>query len=467
MHPTPPSQPPARAASPDLYRPFFRAGIVSVLTLGAAWGVYLLLRIASSRSFTAIGIHEVNAHGHAQIFGWVGLFVMGFAYHVFPGVRQTTLNGPRWARVSLWLMAGGLVTRSLCQALVPLHPWMGLAAVAGSIVEILAIVLFLALLLPPWARALVPMRAGEFYVLAALSWFLVQALYGTGHLVAMLLAPDRDALLAQIATWQAPLRDLQIHGFAMTMILGVSHWLLHGLFGLPRPNGRTSLRLLVVIQLAIVGEAAGFVLMRLVGHAWAAGWMTAVLALAVGVTLQVRNLGLWSPTNSRDRSLKFIRTAYGWLLVSLWLLVLLPLYQFALLPAFAPASHAAQLGFSHAYYGAVRHAITVGFVSLTIMGVAARVVPAFGGRSSASLSSLWLPFALLNLGCLLRVSGQIATDFDPGWFVVAGASGLFEIAALALWGVHLWGLLSCRERQAERRTYSRTHYTAPRECAEW
>jgi hypothetical protein len=35
--------------------------------------------------------------------------------------------------------------------------------------------------------------------------------------------------------------------------------------------------------------------------------------------------------------------------------------------------------FSHAYYGSIRHAITVGFASQMIMGVAAYVVPALRG----------------------------------------------------------------------------------------
>lgn len=76
--PLPLADPPSPADR--IYRPFFKAGIAVALSLGAVWGTYLLLRIAVSGSFTAAGLHEVNAHGHAQIFGWVGLFVMGFAY---------------------------------------------------------------------------------------------------------------------------------------------------------------------------------------------------------------------------------------------------------------------------------------------------------------------------------------------------------------------------------------------------
>ena len=52
-----------------IYRPFFLAGILVVLTLGAVWGAYLLLQIGIRGSFTAAGLHEINAHGHAQIYG--------------------------------------------------------------------------------------------------------------------------------------------------------------------------------------------------------------------------------------------------------------------------------------------------------------------------------------------------------------------------------------------------------------
>jgi hypothetical protein len=52
-----------------IHRPVVRAGIAVVLTLGAAWGALILVRIAELKSFTAILVHEINAHGHAQIFG--------------------------------------------------------------------------------------------------------------------------------------------------------------------------------------------------------------------------------------------------------------------------------------------------------------------------------------------------------------------------------------------------------------
>jgi hypothetical protein len=44
-----------------IYRPFFRAGIAVVLSLGAVWGAYLLLRIAFTGTFTSAGLPRSSA----------------------------------------------------------------------------------------------------------------------------------------------------------------------------------------------------------------------------------------------------------------------------------------------------------------------------------------------------------------------------------------------------------------------
>jgi hypothetical protein len=193
--------------------------------------------------------------------------------------------------------------------------------------------------------------------------------------------------------------------------------------------------------LAVVGEAAGLVLMRLHDRAWAGMWYASVLLLAGCVAALVRDWKVFGPAEGRDRTRKFVRAAYLWLLISLGMLVLLPVYQFALLPAVNPGAGAVRIGFSHAYYGATRHAITVGFVSLMIVGVAAKVVPTLRGADPRTLTRLWVPFVLINLGCALRVVGQTATDFADWVFPLAGASGVLEVTGLAIWGTHLAGLM--------------------------
>lgn len=434
----------------SIYRPFFKSGIAIALTLGAVWGAYLLLRIGFLRSFTAVGINEVNAHGHAQIFGWVGLFVMGFAYQAFPRFKHTSLAYPRLALATLWIMLAGIVTRSSAQAFLDASPILGSVGLAGSIAEIVAILLFAGIIGTTLSRSGKPLAVYDYYIAVAMGWFVLQAVYGTAYFWALAVARDRDAMLGLVATWQAPLRDVQIHGFMMLMILGVSQRIFPNFYGFAAPGPRRSLVALYLLNAAIIGEVAGLILMRTKGHTWAALWYGSVLLLAVGVALLVSGWRLHSAPRETDRSLKFLRAAYVWLFISLTMLVLLPAHQFGALRLWAPESHAAQIGFSHAYYGAIRHAITVGFVSMMIVGVAAKVVPTLNGIDIRQLPSLWIPFVLLNTGCAMRVGFQALTDFRESVFPIAGFSGILEVAGLTIWGVHLWRTMNGRLRVPER-----------------
>ena len=66
-----------------IYRRYFLAGIAVVLSAGATWGAWLLWTIGLGGSFRAVSVHAINAHGEAQIFGWVGLVHHGVR---LPGV---------------------------------------------------------------------------------------------------------------------------------------------------------------------------------------------------------------------------------------------------------------------------------------------------------------------------------------------------------------------------------------------
>lgn len=444
--PLPLADAPPRADT--IYRPFFKAGIAVTLTLGAAWGAYLLVRIALSGSFTEAGLHDVNAHGHAQIFGWVGLFVMGFAYQAFPRFKQTTLAYPRLALATLWLMLAGIIGRCVMEPSASAAAWAGTAAIVFSTLEILAILLFIWNIAATWRSAGQPLALSDYYIVSSLAWFLVQAVYESVYLAATLHATGREELVSLVATWQGALRDVQIHGFALLMILGVSQRIFHHHYGLPLPSRRLNLTALVCLNAAIIGEVVGLVMHRAGGSAWIGVWYASVLVLAGTITVLVCKWGIFGAFTENDRTLKFLRAAFVWLLVSLAMLVLLPVHQRVLVPWLAADSEAARLHFSHAYFGAIRHAITVGFISLMIIGVAARVVPTLNGIDQSRLSRLWVPFLLLNAGCALRVCGQMLTDFIPAAFPITGLSGVLEVLGLTLWAIHLWPIMSKRLRLA-------------------
>ena len=231
------------------------------------------------------------------------------------------------------------------------------------------------------------------------------------------------------------------------MILGVGIRMFPPLFGLAAPGRKLVRNSFVALLVGVLGEAVFFILMRRSGdHRWAIPMYGAMLLLAGASIALTFRWGLLARPTERDRSTKFVRTAVAWLHTSMLMLVFAPIYIRVILPGAAHLSasgqQAATIGFSHAYYGAVRHAITVGFISLMILGMAGKVVPTLNGVDLRRLRKLWLPFALVNTGCLLRVVFQIGTDFREAAYPIAGISGLFEVTGIAIWGVHLWRIMN-------------------------
>jgi hypothetical protein len=432
------------AQEAELHKSFFRAAIGVILTLGAVWGAILLLRIGFLRSFTSVSLHEVNAHGHAQIFGWVGLFVMGFAYQMFPRFKQVALPSPKLARATLAMMIGGILLRSTMEPFVRITTWSLYPALLGGAVEIAALTIFAHQMWQVFTRSLQKLSGSDVLILSALGWLLVQALYTTWYLAATALAPTRDALLHLVSLYQAPLRDIQIHGFAMLMVFGVSQRILPMFFGTRTIGRRSGFVLAALLNISVVAEVAGFFLMRSISYRWAAVWGLAALLMTACAVWQIWGLGIFRSFAKPDRSAKFVRVAHVWLLISLAMLLVLPVWQFVALPRLAPTSHAVEIGFSHAYYGSIRHAITVGFISLMILGIGAYVARESSGLEGIRLTSLWIPFILVNLGCAMRVGFQLLTDINETAFPVAGVSGLLEVTGIAFWSAHMIRLMARR-----------------------
>ena len=443
-------QPEPPGVADMIYRRYFLGGILLVLSAGASWGASLLWQIGVAGKFTGVSIHQVNAHGHAQIYGWVGLFVMGFAYQAFPRMWHTSLAVPRLAVAAFVLMSVGLVVRTA--AMTAPDGFGGHApgiALIGGVAELASILIFAGHLLATFRRSLAHVEAYVAFSFAGVVWFIAQAVLDLWHTWATMTAATAQDLLWHIATYQAPLRDLQVHGLALFMIFGVSLRMLPALFDLPAVPARRAWWAFGVLTAAVTGEVILFVVYRWTqNHALAALLLVPWLMLAGGAWLVAGPWQLWRPLKVTDRSGKFVRAAYAWLAVSLVMLLMLPVYQAA-----------SKIPFSHAYYGAIRHAITVGFISLMIMGIAAKVVPTLNGLDPRKLSPLWGPFLLVNAGCFLRVSLQTLTDWHPVFFAAVGVSGMLEVTGLAWWGAHLAGIM-LRGRRPESGAASSTESPA-------
>jgi uncharacterized protein involved in response to NO len=160
---------------------------------------------------------------------------------------------------------------------------------------------------------------------------------------------------------------------------------------------------------------------------WGAALELSVLGLLASVAVLVHAFGVFSVRVDSDRSLPFIRAAWAWSMVALALLALMPVYA---------ASKG--LVFSHAYFGGYRHAFTVGFISMMIVGVSSKIVPVLCGLSPTQVSTLRATFWLINVGNCMRVTFQILTDSYPWAYPLMAASAWIEVAGLAIWAVDLW-----------------------------
>jgi hypothetical protein len=274
------------------------------------------------------------------------------------------------------------------------------------------------------------------FVYASLFWFVVAAIANPIIFKLFELPGDRQQLLFNLATFNIPYRDVQLIGIAVVMILGVSLRLLPHAYGFSEPS-RSWQRF---IFWSVNGSLCAGVILFIAGMSGANHWLLAVqwvttivlLAVAIATPFQYR-LFASVAEHSRDRGLKFIRAAHVWFIIAMAMLVFTPVYNFAI---FMPLT-GSRSPFSHAFFGAYRHALTVGFIMMMIVGVSSKVVPMLAGVDLRRTRSLWLTFILLNIGNITRVSFQIATDFSPVAYKVMGISGFIEVLGLSLWGYEL------------------------------
>ncbi|MCE9557606.1 MAG: NnrS family protein [Armatimonadetes bacterium] len=418
---------PSDRADVEIYRPFFLAGILSVLTVGCLLGAVALFGIAQRASYTAtVWTPFVLAHANSQLFGWVGFFVMGFALQQHAPSVGRVKQFHLLAKASLVLMAMGIALRFAAEPLATTsrEVWVPVGVVA-CILQLAAILLF------HYNSGVNRYRTGakltwqSAFVFASLGWLTVVAAVEP-YVFAMTHQADSQDSIIFVAKWFATYREAQFLGFVAMMIFGVSMVKFHSCFGFREACSKLGLSAWAVWMTGLVARIAGWnlyfdsgmdprsaILYRLGGS-----------LLALGAVLVVLSLGVFEKPSECFRAHKFVRGGFVWLLIGGLLLALEPL-------------HLARIGmpFSHAFTGAIRHAITVGFISQMIVGVGTHVISRMSDLTESKESQLWAVFWLLNLGNAARVALEIATDYSKSAFIPMGWTGFVELTALALWAM--------------------------------
>jgi len=408
-----------RRADVDVYRPFFVAGVVTVLTCGCLLGAIALFGIALAGSYTIQSmVPYVLAHANSQLFGWVGFFVMGFALQQHaPSVERVALFH-RLAWFSLVSMAAGIILRFIAEPLFPLDRTAGtyLGVLSGGL-QIIAVGSFLFNTAYTRHRNGRKMTWPTLFVMTSLAWLLAVAIaepfaFLGSHQV------DSAASIQFVADWFGRLREAQFLGFVSMMIFGVSLVKLTSCFGAKDSHRAAGLGGYVLWITGLIARMAN-VDSRFVSFCFVLGAVSIVFATRI-----------FEPLAMNLRAHKFIRAAFAWLIIAGLLMVAQPL-------------HLAATGqeFSHAFVGAIRHAVTVGFISQMIVGFGSHIAAGMNGFDPEGRNPLWATFWLLNIGNFLRVATEIGTDYTPTAFRLMGVTGFVELLGLSLWGFEMLRLM--------------------------
>jgi uncharacterized protein involved in response to NO len=406
----------ARAREESLSRllmAFISTGLVFMLLPGTFLGVWNLLQISGRESVASISPAWLQAHGHAQVFGWIGSFIFGIGFYSVPKLRGAARPafGAAWASWAMWTT--GVTLR--WAANVYLWQWRWLLPIS-AVLEMAAFLIFFSTVsqhrpesgkaLEPWIWVVVSAAVGLMLVLAANAWAsFYLAFYG----MTPALPHGLDQRYLVLTAW----------GFLVPFVWGFSAKWMSVFLGLKpvRPK---------LLLAAIAVNVAGIVLTL-------AGWGTeATVFFVVSGALAIAALRMFEPAihEPKTRGIHasfpfFVRMAYGWLLIAALLGV-----------------GAARWDTFGGIWGASRHALTVGFIAVMVFCVGQRILPAFAGmRLLWSSRLMFAALAILTLGCTLRVSSEIlAYQGYAEWaWPVLTASALLELTGVACFAINISG----------------------------
>src|SRR5581483_7655552 len=63
---------------------YISTGLAFMLLPGTFLGVWNLISISSRHASETISAAWIQAHGHAQVFGWIGSFILGIGFYSIP-----------------------------------------------------------------------------------------------------------------------------------------------------------------------------------------------------------------------------------------------------------------------------------------------------------------------------------------------------------------------------------------------
>ncbi len=441
-----------------LHIPFVKAAIVFALTTGCLYGAGALAYMAFHGSLGGIPRAMLEAHGHTQVYGWVGLFIMGVSYFALPRFWNVTLHKALLAQMSFFPMLIGISLVFLSRHLLLIGDYLPFRAMSilGSLVETAAIILFIYILAKTYRSAQGRrFEVYEGYFFSGYAWFLLQALMFVGTMAYLTMTGGNT--IPRLV--EQPILHLQIMGFACMVILGILTKTLPVFLGIREPNRTVNLWAFFLLNISILLRITSLPLKELYPlnplfnqTFLLAGCVEGLAVLMFFYNLRLHRIGELESGAPRKEFRKFIKAALAWFLLAEAGLLTFNLYQFT-----------TGQEVSYAMFGAYRHAIFVGFISMMIVGCASKMIPMSLGTQLYSYRALFWTFVFLNLGSILRVVCQpLAVDYHMNaLFLPMGLSGLLEYTALCLFGYNVWNTVAQRRAMEEKEPEERITAVTP------
>ena len=220
----------------NVYRPYFIAGMLSVLTAGCLLGAVALFGISLQGTFTsAQWTPYIWAHANSQLYGWVGFFIIGFSLQQH-APRQSKLTQFQWMSVTtLALMAVAIGIRFVAEPMsgVQADLWVPIG-VFSCLLQAVAVMLFVSTIMTTRHKSGAGLTWQSLFIFASLFWFLAIALIEPF----VFLRTHGPGAQQFVAEWFAVYREAQFLGFVAQMIFGVALTKLSSCFGI-QPANRT------------------------------------------------------------------------------------------------------------------------------------------------------------------------------------------------------------------------------------
>jgi multisubunit Na+/H+ antiporter MnhB subunit len=80
---------------------YIGTGLAFMLLPGTFLGVWNLLSISNKHAANSVSAAWIQAHGQAQVFGWIGTFILGIGFYSIPKMRRSQPFA-MWAAWACW-----------------------------------------------------------------------------------------------------------------------------------------------------------------------------------------------------------------------------------------------------------------------------------------------------------------------------------------------------------------------------